>query len=44
MVPAQMFAEVVRDENAEDDQRDDLLNHLELHGREARAPMRLAGT
>jgi len=35
MVPAQMLAKVVCDEDAEDDQRDDLLDHLELDGRKA---------
>jgi len=35
VVPAQMLAEVEGDEDAEDHQRDDLLDHLELDGRKA---------
>ena len=35
MIPAQMLAEVEGDEDAEDDQGDDFLNHLELDGGEA---------
>jgi len=36
MVPAQMLAEIKGDEDAEDDKRDDLLDYLELDGREMR--------
>lgn len=34
VVPAQVFAEVEGNEDAEDDQGDDFLNHLQLHGGE----------
>jgi len=35
MVPVQTLAEVEGDEDAENDQRDDLLDHLELYRTEA---------
>jgi len=35
VVPAQVFAEVEECEDGEDGERDDLLDHLELHGRES---------
>jgi len=35
VVPAQVLAEIERDEDTEDDERNDFLNYLELHGGEA---------
>ena len=35
VIPAQVFAEVIGDEDAEDEQRDDFLNDFELDRREA---------
>jgi hypothetical protein len=35
VIPAQVFAEIKGDEDAEDDQGDDFLNDFELDGREA---------
>ena len=35
VIPAQVRTEIVSGEDAEDRERDDLLNHLELHGSEA---------
>jgi len=35
VIPAQMLAEVEEGEDGEDDERNDLLNHLELDGRKA---------
>src|SRR5580658_4357652 len=34
MIPAQVRTEIVSGEDAEDRERDDLLNHFELHGSE----------